>query len=603
MKKIIYSSLALAGVLIAGCTENELFTANEFSDVTFINSQVIDKWDSHIIERGNPISFMDLSQNALSHSWTIDENGCCFIRGEYNRTDTVFDQYIIPGAGNVSEDPTIYVLFQEPGTKTVRLTNTFKDKVIYRGLTEVDHKTQQTFPGDPIKESYYDEERGVHVFDTIMHFKVLDYVTADMTVQQDGNELLKVSRDSNYTVAQSSEWQTITMEVGQEITVSADIYGEPDDNFWKLNAALTEVDSVTEVLQDDPLITRLTATFKASKLVEGNLGYLSMERKSKIPGSKLPDKPASKKSKYFPFKINVIAPSTPFEINTTECKVLDFKKAQLVFNRTLGLTKAQLKDYVASFSATAKIANTEEEKQIEIVGLSLNETSDALILDLQDSIYSDDKISVTYNELPEKPIVDIYGKKLELVNSTIQLIYPEFVITDPINRGFEREHVDGDIQRIISGWFLQHSPVISISSERSYTGSKSLKYDSSVDFTLDSGSSSIVCQSDGKSSELSGPAGRYIVEAWVYIEEGSAMNTLNFGFLAPFPIVRNKPIDLTDFKKNEWVQVSAKYEFDAPLVPKKSKINILFPVTDGQIQQGVMYIDDIKIYRDMSRPE
>lgn len=38
--------------------------------------------------KGNPISFMDLSHNALSHSWTIDE-GCCFIKGEFNKADTV----------------------------------------------------------------------------------------------------------------------------------------------------------------------------------------------------------------------------------------------------------------------------------------------------------------------------------------------------------------------------------------------------------------------------------------------------------------------------------------------------------------------------------
>ncbi len=67
-----------------------------------------------------------------------------------------------------------------------------------------------------------------------MHFKILDYVTADITMSRNNEELLKVSRDEEYLVANSSAWDKLSIEVGEELTISADIYGEPDENFGNL---------------------------------------------------------------------------------------------------------------------------------------------------------------------------------------------------------------------------------------------------------------------------------------------------------------------------------------------------------------------------------
>ena len=77
----------------------------------------------------------------------------------------------------------------------------------------------------------------------------------------------------------------------------------------------------------------MTSVFQAAKISEGNLGYLSMERKSKEEGVKEPDKPASKQSKYIPLKVNIIAPTTPFVVE--ECKVVDMQAIQLSFKSTL----------------------------------------------------------------------------------------------------------------------------------------------------------------------------------------------------------------------------------------------------------------------------
>lgn len=579
--------------MMAGCSENEkFFNPNDFSDISFINSQIVNKWSTHIIEKGNPISFMDLSQNALSHSWTIDE-GCCFIRGEYNRTDSVFDQYIIPDAGNVSYENTVYVLFQEPGNKTVRLTNTFSNRVVYNGLSE-SGQNQQTFPGDAVKESYYDEEKGVWVFDTLMHFKVLDYVTADMVVKRNNEEILKVSRDDNHTIDNSSEWDKITMEVGDEITVSADIYGEPDENLWKLNTALIEVETNNEIISENPLVTRMTSVFSASKLAEGNFGYMMMERKGKVEGSGEAHKPASKQSKYFPLNLEIVAPTSPFVIE--KCNVLDFTEIQLSYKSTIKMDDTLLKEYLDCFSVTVGNEN------INISEILLNETSDALILTLQDPVYADDDIKVNYKANPDNPIIDIYGRKLEdAVDMKPEFFNP--VITDPISRGFEGEIIN---DKKIFGWFIQHFPVVSVNTDVVYGGNRSLMYDSSKGKEGDNYGAGVTCQSTAENSELSGPAGDYIVEAWVYIKglQNSNISKITFGFQFPgvTTVIDEKELKLDGLHKDQWIKVTAKYGFSEPLIPGKTKLNIQFPLINSKLQQGVVYVDDIKMYRVVERP-
>lgn len=591
VKNIIYSSVALIGLLMAGCTENEkLFVPNDFSDIAFINTQVVNKWSTHIFEKGNPISFMDLSQNALSHSWTIDE-GCCFIKGEFNKADSVFEKYIIPDAGKVSNENTVHVLFQEPGTKTVRLTNTFREKVVYNGLSDAG-QSQQTFPGDAVKESYLDEERGVWVFDTLMHFKVLDYVTADMTLSKDNDVLLKVSRDEAHLVENSSDWNEISMEVGEEIIVSAIIYGEPNDYFWKLNTGLTETNTKTEVVNEDPKIIKQTSVFQAAKISEGNLGYLSMERKAKEEGVKEPDKPASKKSKYFPLKVNIIAPTTPFVVE--KCKVVDIQTIQLSFKSTLKITEEKLQEYLSCFTVISDGYN------VEISNLVLNETSNALILNLINPVYKDEEIKVSYQGIEGNPIIDIYGRTLQ----DIVEVKPEYfdpVITDPVIRGFE-----GDIknERGIYGWFLQHYPVYSLCSDFAYSGNRSLLYDSSKAVAGTNYGNGVQCQTTAADSELNGPAGDYIVEGWIYIKDKGTLSKINFGFQFPSSsqTLQEAELNLGDKETDKWIKVSAKYRFAEPLVPGKSKLNILFPTINGTPQEGIIYIDDIKMYRDVSKP-
>lgn len=577
IKNIIYTSLALTGLLISGCSENEsLFVPNDFSDIAFINTQVVNKWSTHILEKGIPISFMDLSQNALSHSWTIDD-GCCFIKGEFNKADTVFEQFIIPDAGKVSNENIVHVLFQEPGTKTVRLTNTFRDKVVYDGLSEAGQK-QQTFPGDPVKESFFDEEKGVWVFDTLMHFKILDYVTADITMSRNNEELLKVSRDEEYLVANSSAWDKLSIEVGEELTISADIYGEPDENFWKLNTGLAEIETKKEIINEDPKIIRMTSVFQAAKISEGNLGYLSMERKSKEEGVKEPDKPASKQSKYIPLKVNIIAPTTPFVVE--ECKVVDMQAIQLSFKSTLKIAEDKLQEYLGCFTVIS------DEYNVEISDLALNETSNALILNLMNPVYKDEEIKVSYRGFEGNPIVDIYDRTLQ----NMVYVKPKYfdpVITDPVIRGFEGE-IKND--KSLFGWYLQHFPVYSVCSDFAYSGNRSLLYDSNKAVAGTNYGNGVQCQTATAESELNGPAGDYIVEGWIYIKDKGTLSKINFVFQFPSSsqTLQDAELNLGDKETDKWIKVSAKYRFAEPLVPGKSKLNILFPTINGTPQEGII---------------
>lgn len=513
------------------------------------------------------------------------------IKGEFNKADTVFEQFIIPDAGKVSNENIVHVLFQEPGTKTVRLTNTFRDKVIYDGLSEAG-QNQQTFPGDPVKESFFDEEKGVWVFDTLMHFKILDYVTADITMSRNNEELLKVSRDEEYLVANSSAWDKLSIEVGEELTISADIYGEPDENFWKLNTGLAEIETKKEIINEDPKIIRMTSVFQAAKISEGNLGYLSMERKSKEEGVKEPDKPASKQSKYIPLKVNIIAPTTPFVVE--ECKVVDMQAIQLSFKSTLKIAEDKLQEYLGCFTVIS------DEYNVEISDLALNETSNALILNLMNPVYKDEEIKVSYRGFEGNPIVDIYDRTLQNMVD-VKPKYFDPVITDPVIRGFEGE-IKND--KSLFGWYLQHFPVYSVCSDFAYSGNRSLLYDSNKAVAGTNYGNGVQCQTAAAESELNGPAGDYIVEGWIYIKDKGTLSKINFGIQFPYSsqTLQEAELNLGDKETDKWIKVSAKYRFAEPLVPGKSKLNILFPTINGTPQEGIIYIDDIKMYRDVSKP-
>ena len=97
----------------------------------------------------------------------------------------------------------------------------------------------------------------------------------------------------------------------------------------------------------------------------------------------------------------------------------------------------------------------------------------------------------------------------------------------------------------------------------------------------------VQCQTAAAESELNGPAGDYIVEGWIYIKDKGTLSKINFGIQFPYSsqTLQEAELNLGDKETDKWIKVSAKYRFAEPLVPGKSKLNILFPTINGTPQE------------------
>ena len=177
------------------------------------------------------ISFADLSQGELSHTWTIPES-CVFLEGSITRQDSVFDQFMIPGLETTKK--TIHVLFTKPGIQPVHLYDTFKDSVSYRTLIP--------FPAKRIGDKW--------VIDTTFMVDVYDTLAPQYKIIQDGVDLPGTK-------------DTIYVEAGASLTfVDMTIQGRPDTRAWKVGTE-TAKDSVSTIVFKK--LGAVTGTFAASR--------------------------------------------------------------------------------------------------------------------------------------------------------------------------------------------------------------------------------------------------------------------------------------------------------------------------------------------------
>ena len=116
-------------VIIAFACDDDYEAPFSFSDMVWKVSESPNE-GMFVIAQDDYISFVDLSQGALSHQWTIDE-GCYYLSSNFSKSDTVYTDFILEGATNVSNEGRAHVLFADSGIKGVKLYNTYPDSVAF----------------------------------------------------------------------------------------------------------------------------------------------------------------------------------------------------------------------------------------------------------------------------------------------------------------------------------------------------------------------------------------------------------------------------------------------------------------------------------------
>jgi hypothetical protein len=227
-KYINYIALFILMVFY-GCSKDYI-EPNKFSDSGWYTSQFREK--VFRIGINDFVSFTDVSKNATSHAWLINE-GSFFLKGTITSQDSIFDQFI-SGTALKSEEKTVNVLFKKSGLQQVRLYNTFSENV-----------------------ASAQKVGNMYVVDTTFTVDVYDTIVAKIQIKQKGM-VIPLNTD------------TIYVEAGQSVDfIDLTTIGRPDTRRWSIGGE-TSTDSAA------------TITFKKMGVFSGS--FQSSRTGQHIPG-------------------------------------------------------------------------------------------------------------------------------------------------------------------------------------------------------------------------------------------------------------------------------------------------------------------------------
>ena len=338
--KIFLIALLLTGLFI-GCEEDEYDAPNSFSDVGWYTSLLTQV--PLQININNNVSFSDLSQGTLEHSWTIEE-GNFFLNGPLPKKDstTVYEDYIATPIKTESLDKTVHVLFKNSGLQKVRLYNTFKDSVSFKGKQGL---VDIILPSVKMGDKW--------VIDTTFVVDVFDTIVPQMLIKQNG-----------VVIPHENPNDTIYVEAGDflEFTDLTTI-GRPNTRFWNIGGN--------------------TASDSISKIVFKKLGATKGIFASSRTGQNIPGDYEQYK---IPVNFKVVPSSKPFEVYGS-LKELENETIQIPFNGEFAPFQNQEQYFDVKVNGTS----------FPITSIEIN-AADATILDvkLAGKIYRPDVITISY---------------------------------------------------------------------------------------------------------------------------------------------------------------------------------------------------------------
>ncbi|CAM4218768.1 hypothetical protein ZORO111903_08080 [Zobellia roscoffensis] len=231
MRDIKYSIRFLFLLLIiVGCEDDDEYIApNTFVDAAFTTT-----WGTAVVKDldiNNYGSFMDLSNGTTKHEWTIPE-GTFFLKGPLPTKADSFESSIIEGAGMVSDERTVHVLFTKGDSLTpIKLHNEYEEYTEFVLPTGWDVETNSS-----IFDTLRTVQKGaawvldytimVDVYDTIvadMEIRTLggnkiDFKTQEVIDVKFGDELIfeDLSRSNNTSRPTTTVWTIHTIEENEE---------------------------------------------------------------------------------------------------------------------------------------------------------------------------------------------------------------------------------------------------------------------------------------------------------------------------------------------------------------------------------------------------
>lgn len=519
MKKYFILLIAALG-LLTGC-EKEEFLA-KYPGFEWYSSQ--EDEISLFVEVGDRLDFLDLSQNALSHTWEI-QDGSFFLRPEFTPADTIYDEFIA-GKELESTEKNISVLFTRPGQTTVRLANTFDAPVRW---FNAEHSLEAEATAD-----------GLWLLDTTMTVDVFDKLAPAFKVLRNGEDIVTVGENDMPSADDASSWSTVELKEGDRLQfVNLTTRGRPTGTGWQLdNGGDVEVNGDTvEVAYN------IVGEFEA--------GIMTTRRNGE-------GMPSSNVSKLIPLRIVVDYSTAPI--------VLD--PDVVVSESEDGLLSVKVTGLVGDFSGkenhfTLHVSNQEAgvDRAIAVQTVRVN-AGDATQLDITpaEPLYNSDQVTLTYDGLGN--ITNAAGfRELQAFGPvSVQMHFdPNAMNTD--YSGYELEQTGGNNTRANSdGFYAQFNggdPAVGPTyfwrdTDRAYSGNSSMRFNSLHADGL--GLPFNRMQGNGFGSLSKIEEGTYRPSVWVYLAADNNMTVIEYNFLREGATVL---FDVTDAPREEWVQLIA----------------------------------------------
>jgi len=543
MKKIILISIAML-TFLASCEKDEYVTPyGSFSSFQWFTS-TDDQDADYAIALDNYIAFSDVSQNALSHTWSIPE-GTSLLNSEFTENDSIFTPFISANGSLTTKEKLINVLFSEPGIKEVIVNNVFKDSV-----------TESTFTD------------GNWVVNKIFTVNVFDNIQPAFQVLKGTDVILSVSETDMPDIADAATWPTVTLEAGEQLTyIDLTTIGDPDGRTWNFNGGSLDMSGAE------------SANVSYNSLGNFLAGSINSNRTDN-------SKPDGEVTKLIPLKIEVIPSTQPFVINgiisEDASEVISFK-----VTGEIGTLTVEEGNFVVN------VVNTTAgfDQNITVQSATIN-SNDATQIDLvlSEPIFNSDDITITYTA----------GNILSIDTRVLESFGPESVemfvegVLNPETLGYEVPWSgDGNQYKNANteGYVAVHN-ADNAGGPLYYWRDDSMAFDGNSSMKFETPNTGIPNNARLRAFsfvDLNGaaiPANTYLPTVWVFMEVGNTMTTIQYNF-------QNGPVlnfDLSTITRGEWVRVELPLEISSGVDSGRIDLNIRNTgQDDAQVQK--MWID------------
>lgn len=541
MKNILIRSVLLLTVFLTISCEDDDYEApyGDYSSFSWYTSEGFDTSEK-VLNVNNYVAFVDLSQNALEHSWTIPASAK-FLDKKFTEKDSVYDAFIIPLSGMVSSEKLINVLFTEPGLQEVKLRNVFKDSVTDAIKTDGQWIVEKTFT--------------VNVFAN---------VNPAGKIYKNGVEVFAFTEDQNPSIDDMDSWPTIDIEAGDALDFEdLTTIGNPTGRKWYFTGGKPETSSV-----------------QLATILFNKLGVATV----RIEGIRTGDGvPKNTVSKLIPLKINVIPSTKPFVFNGG----LKIDTEGIISFNVTGEVESLLKQ---EGKFTVSVVNTAAgfNKNIAVSSVKVNSTDATIIeLTLAEPVYNTDQIKVSFTN---GEIISVDSRVLANFGpETVKIPLGSSVLVESW-AGFENPSSSGNTVRKANadgywvGALNDANSTYWLTDEKKFAGNYSMRYSSA------SGVASVTLQGSDFSKPSGIEAGTYKVSYMIYLETGNTMKAFTNALQAPFQTLT---WDISSTARGEWVEISQIVTTDAISSGARFDLKIDAADNPGVTGKQVLYIDNL----------